>query len=237
MGTSTKSLLEQIESAQRAAAVDLNAVPRAVRAGTEMAKNQATQELPRLLGKLQQDTVPRRLIGIVAAGDPLKLTEVALFLEENGGVVLDAGALYGAVADHIETSYNQGERLFRTNQFMGMTLKLEELAAPLGYSGVQCEYSEAHCPTTRDTAAHVRLLVRSTGGGDKLQLAFLARAATQAVVDRSLDEGSLPTLIVDAAPEEVSALRSLCARSVEFEFTAEFQVTKESIIEIARSAR
>lgn len=231
---STQSLLAQIASTRKAAQRNLSEVPLATRAGIEMRKRQAIEELPGLFAKLQKTVVPARLVGLVATGDPEKVGAIAELLVGNGGVVLDAAALYTDLAKKVEPSYNR-ERRFLQNQFAGIVARAQEIANEVAFDGLTFEFNEDSCPTFEQSVAHIRKIVRG-GAGDRLNLAYLARQAATQIVERELAAEKLPALVTRTIPGELPVLRSLFARSVVFEVPADFEVTKDSVLNVLRTA-
>lgn len=235
MPTNMTSLLQQIKETEEHTRIEVSGVPYAMRSGWEMRKNQAIEALPGLMADLRKVTVPQRLVGIIASGDPKVVAEVAEFLASGGGVSVDAAGLYKQIAEKIEPTYST-DRFFRTNQFMGVGIFCQKVSESFGYNGVDLDYLEAFCHTFDDSVAHIRDLIKKSVG-DRLLVGYLTAEITKTVAEKSLDAERLPVVVTGSIDSERPGLRSLFARTAEFTFPADFVVTREALLEILKSAK
>lgn len=223
--------IADVVATRAVAATNLEEVPYVVRPGRSIAKLQAQNDLPGLEAELLGRTVPGRLVGVFAVGDPAKIATVAAFLEENGGIILDAGKLYADLAEYVEPSYGE-DRVFRTTQYMRLTSAFRQQAAEVGLTKTEMpSYTETTCETQARTAEHGRNLIRAAAG-DEVNLAVLKRAVVNAVVDRELAAKRIPVLVLNATAAEQAGLSPLFSKALEFDFQPTFEVDKESVVKI-----
>ncbi len=224
-------LLTDLREARAAADTVMEEVPTKLRPGRQMAKNQALEALPGLIKAVESGTVPTRLVGVFASGDPAVIAKVIEFLSANGGIVLDAGTMYRQLGEYVEPAFGgAAQRSFNTVCFTRMISALREQAQLFGYRmDRNPEYEETVTTTLEEVSEHCRRLVRDAYG-DAPNLAVLTRAIIDAVVKGNLSNKRIPVLIVNASEDEQDTLSQLFTRATAFEFSPEFEVTEESVV-------
>lgn len=231
-----RSLLDQIASTKKAAGASLGSVDFRMRQGFAMRKTQAKEELPRLYKRLQDSLVPSKLVCVVATGDTEVGAKVAEFVAANGGIALDAAAMYERIAARIEPSFGP-RRHYAENQFMGTKLEAEKISDEVEGPVVQFKFKTAYTKTPAEVVAHVRDLIRGSMA-DVLNASYLSRAAMDQVVTKDLADESdrLPVVLTGTLPQERAALRRLFAKSIEFEFPTDFPVAGDKIVAVFKQA-
>lgn len=224
-------LLTELRDARAAADTVMEEVPTKLRPGRQMAKNQALEALPSLIKAVESATVPTRLVGVFASGDPAVVAKVVAFLDANGGIVLDAGTMYRQLGEYVEPAFGGAtQRAFNTVCFTRMISALREQAQTFGYKmDRNPDYEETITPTTKEVTEHCRKLTRDAYG-DEPNLAVMTRAIIDAVVKGNLSNKRIPVLVLNAAEDEQDTLSQLFTRVTSHEFSPEFEVTEESVV-------
>lgn len=222
--------IDELRAARVEAAVNLEDVPRQVRPSRSMSKQRAQEAIPGLVAEVVTATVPARLVGVFASGDADAVAAASAFLQENGGIVLDAAKLYRGITEYIEPSY--GDRVFRTTQYVRLTSALREVGDTLGLKlQAMPDYVEKICPTAADTEAHSRNLIRAALG-DEVNLQSLRRAIVDAVVERDITSKRVPVLVLNADEGERAGLSPLFSKVGEYVFEPGFVAEKDAVISI-----
>ncbi len=227
--------LAELRDARRLADTNMEEVPVKMRPGRLMAKNQAAEALPGLIAAVRAATIPTRLVGLYAAGDPGVIARVGAFMAERHGIVVDAGLMYRHIAEYVEAAFGGGRnRTFNTTCFTRMVSCLREQEHLFGIKPERNpDYEEAITPTLTDVVDHVRKLVRAAYGDSRNQL-VVSNMILDAVVNGNLTDKRIPVLVVNSTEDEQGSLSSLFSRARAFEFAPDFDVSEESVASILK---
>jgi hypothetical protein len=233
-----QEISKDLAEATASATMELDAVPYKNRAAAQTVIIQATEKLPKLLEEIKEVVVPNRLVGLFATGDTESTVRTALFLESNGGVVVDASKIYDDIADLIEPSYSK-ERIFCTTQYSLLIQGVRALASELGYLEVESPpFKETICKTREDTINHVRTTLRECGVGDMANRDMLSKQIIDTIVRDSVDSKQIPVLIVETSSvEERNAIAALFARSVDYKFAPGFVPTAAKVVSLFKATK
>jgi hypothetical protein len=232
-----RDIIKDIRETEKLAVTKLDEVDYKYRGGMGVAIRNACEKLPKLLEEFKNSTIPHRLIAVFATGDETAISKVAEILTSNGGMVLDANAMYKKIADAVEPSYYKG-REFGTTQFGRLSDTLREIMAMVELNEMPSPtFSSQLCCDTKATVNHIRKLVRACAQ-DALSMAYLKKMLSEELISKALEAKVIPILVTDvSSPEEKALINILFSRSTSVEFSKDFQVTKNSVVKLFKSSQ
>jgi hypothetical protein len=240
MRDNVKEIIKDIQDNEREAATDLNNIPYKARASRAIIMRQACERLPVLLSELKVATIPTRLVAVFPAGSASVTKQVADFLKENGGVVINVNEWYEKMADAIEPSFAK-DRFFSTQQFAYIMSEVRVMALQLGYDRMNPvnfdSTMEVKCYDVKASTAHIKGIVRKALG-DTMNVQKIAKELIETVLREGLDAKQIPVLVIGAQSlEEKTALTPLFIRSVDHNFSNTFAITKLNIAKVFKDSQ
>jgi hypothetical protein len=234
-----KEIVKEIKETEKVAVINTNDLPYASRGGMGIAVRTACEKLPVLLDELKATIIPTKLVAVFAVGPDAITNKVAAFLEENGGLVVDANGLYRGIAKAIEPTYG-ADRTFGVQQFGVMMREIRDLAGSLGYDELPAPQFDGNtsvlCRDEYQTSMHVREIIRKSIGDD-FSRKFIVKNLTESVIKGAVDGRRIPILVLDTpTAEEKAALTVLFSSSTTYKFETDFTVDKQSISKIFKSS-
>jgi len=228
--------IEAIRAAREVIAMPVEDVNVKYRAGHGIRVRQAQDELPDLHTALSEVTIPSRLVGVFAEGDAAAIA-MASTVVKDGGVVVDAAALWRAVAAPVEASMGP-QRQWSPVQWRLMMQGVAEEARKQGFTDMAPLPLENEVATDSeaDIAAYVAGLVAASPDIADLQLRTVRSAILEAVIDGDLTAPAVPVLVVGATPSETASLRRLFARATIHSFPPGADVFRAALVEILKAA-
>jgi hypothetical protein len=232
-----KEIIKEIRETEKIATTKLDEIDYRSRGGMGVAIRNACEHLPKLLEELKNTTIPHRLVAVFAKGDETVISKVSEFLLANGGLVMDANAMYRQVTDQVEPSYGPN-RVFGTTQFHLLYDSLREIMGTVEQNELPApKFIDSICPNTRATINHVRRLVRAACQ-DNLSIAYLTKMLSNEIIKKALEAKQIPILVVDvSSPEEKVLINTLFAKATTYDFSKDFQVNKNSVIKLFKSSQ
>lgn len=235
MSRKIEKILSEVIAAKQLINTHEDGVPYVLRAGIGIQIAGAKERLPALLEEIKAATIPSRVVGCFASGDPSKVEEVKASILENRGVCIDASKIYNDIADAIEPSMGEA-RKFDVTQHNLLVEEMISLANRFNLPFVDPpSYTDAVVATRTDLLNHVRAKIVSTSPF------FVTKAVTEellaAVVDLGLVDRKFPVLVLNTSSEDRQALTPLFAVSGPFSFGTDFEVSKEGITTVFRSLK
>jgi hypothetical protein len=201
-----------------------------IRSGIEGQVVTAKRRLPVLREEIAAATFPDRVVGIFGFYEDRHGTKAAVdtgtFLANNGGVILNADAVYREIADLVEPSYSQ-HRLYNTAQH-GLTIQAMKIILDVP------RYKEAICKDYAATVAHIRTLMESVPGND-IQARYVRETILEDVIKDGLAGKTIPVLLIGWTTEEAANLGKLFKKSVFHTFEAGFEPSQEAVVKILKA--
>lgn len=230
-----KEIIEDIRETEKLACTKEEAIPYKSRGGMLVAIRTACERLPLVLKELENALIPNKLAALYASGDQVVLNDVAKFVRETGGVVLDGNALYRQIADRIEQSYSPS-RTFSTTQYSIMLQGIREAALMFDYYELPVpKYQETICPDSRCTLAHIKKCIRNSIGDD-LSRRYLTKFLVESVLKLEKVSKVVPILVLDAnTTEEKNILSPLFNTTNTFDFKPNFQLDQKTIVKLFKN--
>lgn len=196
-----EEILGGLAAAEKDAAIDLALVPERTRPGMSVRKRKA-EDAVEAARREYFEAAPKRMVGVVLSGPRERQRAFAAAVEAEGeGVAVDAGEMYGVLADSFWGTMGPGHRfdssqhgLFNASWWKvlkGLGIDPFYVPEPTFRTGVlkTREEAEERC---RD------LVLRSTGPGPNA--AWMLRAAVRKAFDARYKEPTLPVVVVGGAP-------------------------------------
>lgn len=232
-----KDLIKEIKSTRKDAETVYDDVPYKARASWGIKIRRAQDALPTLVEELKQAVIPSKLVAVFGAGSKKVMQEVSSFLQDNGGITIDASSLYESVSDAVEATYGT-RRTFGVTQFVAMMNELRQIASNLGCEVVQPDFNgnmEVVCKDKTATTTHVREIIKKFIS-DELNRKFLTKIIIDAVLSGSVDAKQVPVLVTGVQSlEDKAPLTSLFSTTIDYKFPTDFIVTKPNIVKLFKN--
>lgn len=237
MNRDIKDIIKDIKTTTKEANIKYDDVPYAARGAYGIKIREAQDKLPSLKEELKQAIIPNKLTAVFATGSKRTINEVSNFIQENGGITLNASALYDSVTDAVEATYGT-HRTFGVTQFVAMMNQLRTIAADLGCEVFQPDFKgsmEIVCKTKQDTLAHVREIIKKFIS-DELNRKFLTKSLMDSILSGTVDTKQVAVLVTGTQSlEDKAILAALFANSTEYNFQTNFVVTKPNIAKLFKN--
>ncbi len=229
-------IIADIRACRDLLAVAIEDVQVKFRAGHEIRRRQAQEDLVALHSALLEATVPSRLVAIFATG-PDAVVAAAGEVVKEGGIVLKADAIWRRIAAEVEPSFGP-QRQWGSAQWHLMMQATAEIARELGYEAMTSlpMENEVVVDTAADVADYARTLVSASPDISDFQIRYCRAEILGRVVTDDLGAATVPVVVIAAAPEEVTSLRRLFGRAILHVFSPDDVPDRESMAEIFRAA-
>jgi hypothetical protein len=183
----------------------LEEMPASVQGSWGAAIRNAKDELKAVQSEYR-GTLLRNAVAILVNGDKVKAAQFVALAKEEGGIVVDANALYERLAGPIEQTFSdirtwgihQSHMLHKLLQEVMADLSLNELPMP-------ARSQDTVLPTHGDVVEHVRKLIVE-GVGNELNALYIEQEAARQAFAIRYTGVTAPILLVNASAEEASAL-------------------------------
>lgn len=232
-----KDIIKDIKLTKKDADIKYDDVPYRARGGYGIKIREAQDKLPLLIDELKQAIIPSKTVAVFATGSKRAIAEVSDFINENGGVTLNANKLYETVTDAVEATYGT-HRTFGVTQFVAMMNELRQISADLNCEVIQPDFNgnmEIICKDRATTLAHVRGIIKKFIS-DELNRKYLTKTLVDAVLSGSVDNKQIAVLVTGTQSlEDKTVLTSLFSTSIDYNFQPNFIVTKPNIAKIFKN--
>lgn len=210
MKRDTKTVVEELLSAQEDAAIDVDSKPRAARPAFEIRKRQAETKIQALTdeyqGVLFQDAV-----GIFIIGSPKKSAEFAAVAEKVAKTLTcDVDEVYKFLAAQIEPLLGAS----REFQGLHLTVLIQSIKAVAIASAMRAKSLTAPVlkdsrvvPTTEALVAFIKSMIQEAMGND-LMVAYLGKSVSNRALKLSYAESPAKIVVVNATAPEAQLLAS-----------------------------
>lgn len=228
---SVKETLLSLQEAQKVVSTDPKSIPLNVRPGFLIRQTEAAEKLKLLTAKVEQETIPGRLVGVFASGEVPEA--LYTFLMENGGIILPADAVYRLL--EVQVNPTMASDVFRTSSFHRLTMAYQGLANIMGIQPPPyLEYVEASdLRTPQQVQDHIRLIVRKACG-DAFTIRWMRDYILSKVVESCLQDKNIPVLVLKSRDDDRPAIAGLFSRSSIQTIPADFEATSDKVVAIFR---
>lgn len=183
----------------------LDEIPASVQGAWSSAIRSAKDELQGVRAEYRQ-VLLSNAVAILVGGDSAKVTEFVALAKEEGGIVVDATALYERLAEGIEQTLSdqrqwgihQSHMLHKLLQEVMTELNLTELPMP-------ARTPDVVVPTLQDVVDHVRHLIVD-GVGNELNALYLEEETAKRAFEIRYIGSTAPVILVNAQANEAAAL-------------------------------
>jgi predicted nucleic acid-binding protein len=200
-----KELNKELAEVEKTAAMNIEEIPASVRGGWTTSIEKAKTDLKALRAAYKKVLLSNG-VAIFLTGDSAKVTELAKLADEEGGIVVDANALYERLAKEVEQTISD-QRSWGIHQVHKFHLALQEVMHEVGLSELPMPSRDTMplVKTFQDVVDHIRSVLRAAVG-DQLNAIYIeAQAAKRAFEIRYIGVMT-PVLIAGAKDGEFHQL-------------------------------
>jgi hypothetical protein len=230
-------LLRQLQKAEELRDRNPEDVPVTSRAGYEIVREQSRTDAVALRARVESATIPRRLVGLAADGDPDALVAVDVFLRANGGIAVEVDSIYQEIAEACEPTYGR-EREFGANCYLKLLEGVSRATEEMGWRLPRNNYPEYRAnhivPTFTAAVAFVRDSVRSSPIGDELVVRMVRKSIVDQTFQRGLTDSKVPVILLGVSEVEHTSLAPLFSRYGRHTFEAGYEPDDKSLTAILR---
>jgi hypothetical protein len=184
---------------------NLEEIPASVRGAWSTAVRNAKDELKDVQDEYRT-LLLRNAVAILVGGDAVKAAELAALAKDEGGIVVDANALYTRLAQTIEPTLSD-QRMWGVQQSHMLHKGLQEVMTELNLTELTmpARTPDVSVPTFDDVVEHVRVLIVD-GIGNTLNALYVQDEAAKRAFEIRYIGTTAPVLVVNAREKEAAAI-------------------------------
>jgi hypothetical protein len=203
--TQLEKLDEKMAQLSTTANMKLEDIPSNVQGAWASAIRSAADELKEVRAKYRS-VLLRNAVAILVNGDEAKVGEFVALAKDEGGIVVDATALYARLAKSIEPSLSE-QRTWGVQQTHMLHKLLQEVMTELNLTELPmpARSLDTVVPTYQDVVNHCRKLIVD-GVGNVLNALYLEEEVARRAFEIRYNGVMAPVLLVNAQADEASAL-------------------------------
>jgi hypothetical protein len=232
-----KDIIKEVKLARKDASINYEDVPYQARGAYGIKIREAQDKLPGLINELKLAIIPSKLVAVYATGSKKTITEVADFIQENGGIAINTNGLYESIADRVEATYGK-DRTFGVSQFVAMMNELKAVAYELSCEVTQPDFTGAMTAICKDkdaVVAHVRGIIKEFVSDD-LNRKYITKIIMDGILSGAVDSKQVAVLVTGTQSlEDKAVLAALFATTTDYNFNPSFIVSKPNIAKIFKS--
>lgn len=215
----------------------LEEIPASVQGAWSTAITNAKAELKATRAEYRQ-VLLHNAVAILVGGDSAKVTEFVTLAKDEGGIVVDAAALYERLAQGVEPTLgdrrmwgiHQSHMLHKTLQEVMTELNLTELPMPARTPDVVVE-------SHQDLVAHIRKLIVD-GVGNELNALYVEEETAKRAFEIRYIGSTAPVLIVNAEAGEATALaKSFGKGEASVTVNSDDEINKDFLVKTLKKIR
>lgn len=234
MVTKLSELISDYKSAHKISQTKLETVSFRYRPGIEMKVNQAKTTAKLKMEQIDKHLFPSRVIAVLGTGDKEVLEEVQLFMDYEGGVVVDYNLLYERLTDYCEKIMPK-DRTFGMGPYSLLIDKTQEVADLFNIPfGDLEDFKPLRCSERKDTLNYIKNTL-NTPKNFHLNLAVLKEQILKTIIDKPIVSKTVPCLILNVEKPDLNNINKLCSKAKFYEFKKPFEVSEETIVELFKS--
>lgn len=213
-------VLTEYTRAEELAKKDLDSVPVTSRPGWGIAIRQAKDKLPSLRAEYLT-RILKNSVGFFVDGDDAKALKFSEIAAKNGAFVVDAAAIFNALADKVQASIG-GRKEFSVTQISLLDSALKDLLTSAGYDGrlERVTMASLQVVSTRERlVSYIRELVVNSNGFTASVIAAQSALLAQALKDK-FDGKVLVVVVRNASSVDRAGLAGLFTRTAKVDVDA-----------------
>jgi len=230
-----EKLFEDYEATAKTAAINIEEMPAATRGGWGSRVREAQDHLKEVRAEYKK-TLLKNAVAIFLEGDAAKIEAAVALARDNGGVVIDANALYERLAKPAEATLSEA-RQWGVAATHRLHLGIQEVMYETGLNEVTMPASELpYVATYQDVVAHVKHLIRNAVG-DQLNRFYVEESLARAAIEIRYTGVTVPVLVVNAEPSEQATIAaSFLKGNTSMKIEATDEVDKDFLSKLLREA-
>jgi hypothetical protein len=209
MSETLKSLMGKITKTRKETNIKLEEIPSATRGAWTVRVNNAKASLEGLETQYRQ-LVLETALAVPTTGPQGKVEAWGALVEKQGeGFLVDAQALYKAIAEEIEPIFG-ATRQWGMDQTLRLRQAIPKVLDGMGISSIMTPDTgrPAHCPDVAATQKYIRDVIRASNGDD-LNVLYLKHVIGNKALEMKYAANTAPVFLTNVLPDDTQSLKGV----------------------------